>query len=47
MVKHMDSDALRDMVIVGASIGAVNGFLIASRMQGSRFRRQRAGAFLA
>lgn len=33
VVKHMDSDALRAMVIVGASIGAVNGFLIASRMQ--------------
>lgn len=33
MVKHMDSDALRAMVIVGASIGAVNGFLMASHMQ--------------
>lgn len=31
LARRMDADAFRSMVIVGASIGAVNGFLIAAR----------------
>ncbi|QJQ94887.1 MULTISPECIES: patatin-like phospholipase family protein [Halomonadaceae] len=33
LVRHMDGDALRSMIVVGASSGAISGFIIAAHCQ--------------